>query len=65
MSHDTNETIMRVAESISRTRPTLPGRDYHAPEVFELERERIFRAEGAAPGDEPNRAIAPPSTLRG
>jgi Rieske 2Fe-2S family protein len=23
-------------------RQTLPGRDYHAPEVFELERERIF-----------------------
>ena len=23
-------------------RTTLPGRDYHAPEVFELERERIF-----------------------
>ena len=28
--------------STSGVRPTLPGRDYHAPEVFELERERIF-----------------------
>ena len=26
----------------SGVRPTLPGRDYHAPAVFELERERIF-----------------------
>src|SRR2546429_5667882 len=26
----------------SAGRPTLPGRDYHAPEVFELEREKIF-----------------------
>jgi Rieske 2Fe-2S family protein len=39
----------------SAGRPTLPGRDYHAPEVFELEREKIFfrewyyagRADGA------------------
>jgi Rieske 2Fe-2S protein len=44
----------------SAGRPTLPGRDYHAPEVFELEREKIFfrewfyagRAEHAPePGD--------------
>jgi phenylpropionate dioxygenase-like ring-hydroxylating dioxygenase large terminal subunit len=27
---------------MSTVRETLPGRDYHAPEVFELERERIF-----------------------
>jgi Rieske 2Fe-2S family protein len=27
---------------MSGARPTLPGRDYHAREVFELERERIF-----------------------
>lgn len=26
----------------SAGRPTLPGRDYYAPEVFELEREQIF-----------------------
>src|SRR5205823_10271801 len=26
----------------SAGRPTLPGHDYHAPEVFELEREKIF-----------------------
>src|ERR1700758_2319841 len=25
----------------SAGRPTLPGRDYHAPDVFELEREKI------------------------
>ncbi len=24
--------------------PTLPGRDYHAPEVYELDRERVFAA---------------------
>jgi phenylpropionate dioxygenase-like ring-hydroxylating dioxygenase large terminal subunit len=45
---------------VSRERNTLPGRDYHAAEVFDLERERIFarnwfyagRAEGLdAPGD--------------
>jgi Rieske 2Fe-2S family protein len=44
----------------SRGRTTLPGRDYHATEVFDLERERIFarnwfyagRAEGLdEPGD--------------
>ena len=44
----------------SRERTTLPGRDYHAVEVFDLERERIFarnwfyagRAEGLdEPGD--------------
>lgn len=28
--------------SIGGSRYTLPGRDYHAPEVFALERERIF-----------------------
>ncbi len=27
---------------MNEVRQTLPGRDYHAPEVFELERERIF-----------------------
>ena len=27
---------------MSGSRSTLPGRDYHAPEIFELERERIF-----------------------
>ncbi len=42
MSLDTTETITQTAESIARTRSTLPGRDYHAPEIFELERERIF-----------------------
>jgi Rieske 2Fe-2S family protein len=26
----------------SAGRPTLPGRDYHAPETYELEREKIF-----------------------
>ena len=26
----------------SAGRPTLPGRDYHAPDVFELEREKVF-----------------------
>src|SRR5437763_1795354 len=26
----------------SAGRPTLPGRDYHAPEIFELEREKVF-----------------------
>ena len=26
----------------SAGRPTLPGRDYHASEVFELEREKVF-----------------------
>ena len=45
---------------VSRERNTLPGRDYHADEVFEVERERVFarswfyagRAEGLdAPGD--------------
>ena len=27
---------------VSREKSTLPGRDYHAAEVFDLERERIF-----------------------
>ena len=45
---------------VSREKSTLPGRDYHAAEVFDLERERIFarnwfyagRAEGLdEPGD--------------
>jgi Rieske 2Fe-2S family protein len=27
---------------VSRERTTLPGRDYHAAEVFDLERERVF-----------------------
>ena len=45
---------------LSAVRTTLPGRDYHAQDVYELERERIFfrrwyylgRAEGLAePGD--------------
>jgi len=28
--------------SATRGMPTLPGRDYHAPEIFELEREQVF-----------------------
>jgi len=31
-----------MSRMASAGRPTLPGRDYHAPEVFELEREKIF-----------------------
>ncbi len=31
-----------LRNSMSAARETLPGSDYHAPEVFELERERIF-----------------------
>lgn len=31
---------------------TLPGRDYHAPEIFELERERIFHARWVCVGRE-------------
>jgi Rieske 2Fe-2S family protein len=31
-----------LAHEMSGVRPTLPGRDYHAQDVFELERERIF-----------------------
>ncbi len=36
------EVCMLGARHERRFRPTLPGRDYHAPDVFELERERIF-----------------------
>ncbi len=31
--------------AVTRTVRTLPGRDYHAPEVFERERERVFHRE--------------------
>jgi Rieske 2Fe-2S family protein len=33
---------MLAHTGMSGVRPTLPGRDYHAPKVYELERERIF-----------------------
>jgi phenylpropionate dioxygenase-like ring-hydroxylating dioxygenase large terminal subunit len=42
MPLDTKKMITKNSASISRVRSTLPGRDYHAPEIFELERERIF-----------------------
>ena len=42
MSLDTKGMITQNSESTSRIHSTLPGRDYHAPEIFELERERIF-----------------------
>ena len=35
-------TKMRSSEQPSQAHSTLPGRDYHGPEIFELERERIF-----------------------
>ena len=31
-----------LGHEMTEVRTTLPGRDYHAPEVFELDRERIF-----------------------
>jgi len=31
-----------LAHEMAEVRTTLPGRDYHAPDVFELDRERIF-----------------------
>ena len=36
--------------SMTRGMPTLPGRDYHAPEVFELEREQVFARSWVAVG---------------
>ena len=33
---------LMLGSGMSETRATLPGRDYHAPDTFELERERIF-----------------------
>ena len=34
--------MVDIAEALSRVHPGLPGRDYHADEVWELEKERIF-----------------------
>jgi glycine betaine catabolism A len=34
--------MVDIAEALSRVHPGLPGRDYHAGEVWELEKERIF-----------------------
>jgi glycine betaine catabolism A len=54
-----------------RVRPTLPGGDYHLPEVWDLERERVFatswvcvgREEEVAPGSYVARELAGESIL--
>ena len=52
MSVDMKKTHSRDAPSGTQIHPTLPGRDYWSPEIFELERERIFHSKWMCIGRE-------------
>src|SRR5262245_28269470 len=43
MSDEPGEDVDRGTEGSAGMRPTLPARDYYAPEIFELDKERIFQ----------------------
>jgi Rieske 2Fe-2S family protein len=47
-----NSKTMKLDDTSGPLRSSLPGRDYHSQEIFELERERIFHAKWVCVGRE-------------